>query len=301
MDALSLSDGTIDGAAALLAERLPRLPERHVPAWVKALPREQLQERLAEVIAHAFEATSTAQDVIEQETAKGRALMEVYEEVFPILEAVSRGEKGHPDSSCRVRDPLEPEQLSKEALGPVREAALPKAPRCCLGDPVADTRHGRPPSGRMRFKDFRGPALVGGASMPAPAHGVVTDAREPLLLLGSFNNWDANVARRLHSLRPIGKGRLTWQESILEVEVSEYGESFIVVSANRLMDWRLLPGSSDNVLREGDREHVDVVHVVGPPQPGESKFQLPGNGIRGFVDVRVSLSPDFVQVWFVEL
>eukprot|EP00931_Biecheleriopsis_adriatica_P121374 TRINITY_DN96454_c0_g1_i1.p1 TRINITY_DN96454_c0_g1~~TRINITY_DN96454_c0_g1_i1.p1 ORF type:complete len:174 (+),score=38.35 TRINITY_DN96454_c0_g1_i1:59-523(+) len=145
MDAASMGGGTPAGTAKVITQSLMSQPEDVQPAWMKGRTEKEVCEIVTQSICEAVEASYVVKDYMDAERAKGRDFDEIYSEVQPYLEYVSRplDETGIPDGAADMfpgagRGGAAPPNFmdsvarreAKRATAPHRNLqAWPKAPR----------------------------------------------------------------------------------------------------------------------------------------------------------------------------
>jgi len=151
-----------------------------------------------------------------------------------------------------------------------------------------------------------GRTAVGGSAPSAPATVPPRpmflgpeDLREPLLLLGTCNNWNVEEAKEHFRFKRFSGGPSQgYQESRLIVRCFKEVFEFQVVSAKRLWDWRIYPSSRDVELERGVKDRVQAGLLVGADHTGADgkNFRVRKNDDK--VYVMVSLSEGCgVRVW----
>lgn len=142
------------------------------------------------------------------------------------------------------------------------------------------------------------PAALGGAPPPLAASAV--DVREPLLLLGSCNNWNVEEAKeKFRFKRHSGGEAQGYQESRLIVRCPKESFEFQVVSARRLWDWRLYPSGDNMELTRGMKDQVQVGLFVGTDHEdlhGKNFRVRKSFGDKIYIMVSLSAS-DGLHVW----
>ncbi|CAJ1345024.1 unnamed protein product [Effrenium voratum] len=90
MDAAAQGGGTPAGTAKVITQGLMAQPEEVRPAWMKGRTEAEVCEIVTRSICEAVEASYVVKDYIDSERTKGRIFDDIYGEVQPYLEYVSR-------------------------------------------------------------------------------------------------------------------------------------------------------------------------------------------------------------------
>jgi len=300
MSSLATSDGTFGSVAEKLVENLPRLPSQQTPKWLKRVPRKLLTEKVRQCLVEAYEVTILVQQYIDQETRKGRELEEVFEEVKPILEKADKPmmrADGTVDKECEAE--------LNELRDKITDAGDPSDEDDIGGEVddgfcIAVPEKTKPPV-ESRLKTLHS------ASKPAEEMDQVLNIHEDLILVGDPNDWNINTARKLFSLVQRKMTKDGSQEHSIEVRVPADGMCFFICSAQKPDSWRLYPGPGPTVLREGDKDLINVNWVAGAPnkvlpEAGQLWFEILGTGTAGPVKVTVRLTEDDKpSIWFTEV
>jgi len=267
-DALSSSDGTVGGLSKVLAEQLPLLPEGDVPEWIRDTPQPELTEIISKVVSEAYLGTMAVETHMRTEREKGRPYTEIYGEVKPYIDFVSRPiPKAREEGDCEDGPPVQPPW----AWQPV---------------PTWET------NGFVHSKETNG-----------IAHSKESEKREefnfrePLMLVGDCNDWDLDQARQEHRLQPLKDTSQedkssSYQESSLRVLLKEDGFFFQIMTFREEAKWRIYRGDGPKQLRCGIRDHVKPVLAMGEQAEKQAygrNFGIAGSEVDRFVEVRVSV------------
>lgn len=99
--------GTPAGTAKVITQSLVALPPDQKPAWMEGKTEKEIRELVTEAICEAVEASYVVKDYIDSERAKGRDFDDIYSEVQPYLDYVSRpiGQEQPEDGAPRAASP----------------------------------------------------------------------------------------------------------------------------------------------------------------------------------------------------
>jgi hypothetical protein len=270
-DALSRSDGTVGGVSKVLAEQLPLLPEDEVPEWIRDTPQGELVEIISKVVSEAYTETMAMETHMRKEREKGRPFEEIYGEVKPYIDFISR-----PIPKAR--------KLGDSEDGPPLQPPWARQPPW-----IQET------NGFSHLKDSE--------------HREEFDFREPLMLVGDCNDWDLEQARQEHRLRPLKNTSQedessAYQESSLRVLLQDDGLFFQIMSFDEEAKWRIYRGDGPKQLRCGVRDHVKPVLAVGEQAEKQAygrNFGIAGSEVDRYVEIWVQVeATGTIQVWFTE-
>mmetsp|Transcript_17536 Transcript_17536/g.39753 ORF Transcript_17536/g.39753 Transcript_17536/m.39753 type:complete len:358 (-) Transcript_17536:96-1169(-) len=350
VEALAHSDGTLGGVATVLADRLPKMPHEQIPRWVKTKNKKELVEELTQALIETYECMSKVNKYVEEERAKGRDFEEVYAEVKPYIDEVSR--PMHPEGGEELMNGEDRDnrltQMENKLFNRDQQMSFLYENQRGQGEPAmgADgdfhdpnrfmmkgymddaVKQAKQASSPHRHLDMglRNPAGAlederDGRSHPPTDHLALTSApaldpyssaeginvQEPLVLLGSINEWDEKRAQTFHRLSKCKSRDPSIQEHRLRVRVPEDGMEFVICSWDNPQGWRLFPGDGPMALREAVQDHVNTYLAVGTrsevlSMSGDRRFEVRGTGMAGAVDIRVLLTQgDQPLVWFTEI
>jgi len=306
MDALAMSDGTVAGLAKVLAEQIPNLPPEAVPEKFRKLSKREILEEMTEAVEDAYICSNVIKEHLDAEVAKGRDIQDVYEEVKPYID--HRRRKFAVDEEDEDLFDLPGQKKTRDA-DPSYTAALMQARRSCaphrrLRELPTDPRQTR---GDHFYRASDPISTVSLLSSNTRLYPRPREIREPLMLVGSINNYSLTEAAKWYSFNFVGRRDASQQESKVRVEVPADGMYFQIVSVTQGLKWRLMPATPQRELEDGDRQRVqvNVVHdknATDSPDVFRNCFEIKGTGNEGTADVWVSLSiTKGVEVWFMDL
>lgn len=90
MDALAQGGGTPAGAAKIISQNLIALREVERPPWMNGKTEKEIIDTVTRCICEAVEASYVVKDYVDEERSKDRDFDEIYSEVQPYLDHVSR-------------------------------------------------------------------------------------------------------------------------------------------------------------------------------------------------------------------
>jgi len=315
MDVAALGGWTARGTARVLQDRIAAMPTDQRPTGIESLSPQRMEELLTKVIVHVVEATQLVQDYMDSERAKGRDFEEIYLEVKPYLERVSRPiEEDMRDGAYHpyfteeapfvgVAGRADPE-VQIYAQADAREHARQTAPHRHLaawfdnGGPGAGNRS----QGSAAAADPAAPSS-GQPAAPPPDLLREEDLDEPLMAIGSCNGWRVEEARRLHCFEPCLDSPPELRVNVLRLFVPAKGVQFQILSREKGWEWLLFP-SHKGTLHRGEARSVAAALGLGPDADEKSRSQdFRVKGEKGpIVEVRVSLTLERgARVWFTEV
>mmetsp|Transcript_23168 Transcript_23168/g.48196 ORF Transcript_23168/g.48196 Transcript_23168/m.48196 type:complete len:311 (+) Transcript_23168:50-982(+) len=306
MDALALSDGTISGLGKVLADRMPQLPPDELPKWCKNKGKKELAEMMTALVSDAYESSQVVRSYLDVECAKGRSFDEVYEEVRPILEAKTK--------RLATIDPAAQQELDADMGADDDDsssfvAALLQSRRCRLPHErlqsmPEDPRVWKPPARGDIQREREDSRRYGCCTRTYPR---ASEVREPLMLVGSTNDWNIEQAAHNYTFKSTGASDPSCQESKLRIVIPAEGLRFQILSAKQGPRWRLTPSTQRQTLEDGGRGVV-LVRIVDDKagsatlESFEASFEIKGSGVSGTADVWVAISVEQgCDVWFVDL
>mmetsp|Transcript_164222 Transcript_164222/g.526668 ORF Transcript_164222/g.526668 Transcript_164222/m.526668 type:complete len:341 (+) Transcript_164222:138-1160(+) len=316
MDAAALGGWTARGTARVLQDRFAALPADQRQAWMESLSPQRMEELLTKVIVDVVEAAQLVQDYMDSERAKGRDFEEIYLEVKPYIERVSRPisedmRDGTYDPTSTEEAPFmaaaggaDPEaQIHAEAVA--REHARQTAPHQNLaawfdiGSPGAGNRS----QGSAAAADPAAPS-TGQPAAPPPDLLREEDLDEPLMAIGSCNGWRVDEARRLHCFEPCLDSPPELRVKVLRMLVPAKGVQFQILSREKGWEWLLFPSRKQGTLHRGEARSVAAALVLGPHADEKSTcrdFRVKGD--KGpIIEIRVSLTMERgARVWMTEV
>eukprot|EP00445_Apocalathium_hangoei_P040482 CAMPEP_0203967668 /NCGR_PEP_ID=MMETSP0359-20131031/96561_1 /ASSEMBLY_ACC=CAM_ASM_000338 /TAXON_ID=268821 /ORGANISM="Scrippsiella Hangoei, Strain SHTV-5" /LENGTH=339 /DNA_ID=CAMNT_0050905585 /DNA_START=103 /DNA_END=1122 /DNA_ORIENTATION=- len=315
MDAAALGGWTARGTARVLQDRFAALPADQRPAWMQGLSPQKMEELLTKVIVDSVEASQIVQDYMDSERAKGRDFEEIYSEVKPYLDRVSRPidedmTDGTYDPSFTEEAPFVGDvgrayaEVQIHAQAAAREHARQTAPHQNLaawfdiGSPGAGNRS----QGSAAAADPAAPS-TGQPAAPPPDLLREEDLDEPLMAIGSCNGWRVDEARRLHCFEPCLDSPPELRVRVLRLRVPASGVQFQILSREKGWQWLLFP-SHKGTLHRGEARSVAAALGLGPDADEKSRSQdFRVKGEKGpIVEVRVSLTLERgARVWFTEV
>jgi len=305
MDALALSDGTLAGLGMVLAERMPQLPPEEMPAWCKNKGKKELADMMTALVSDAYESSQVVRSYLDMECAKGRSFDEVYEEVRPILEAKT---KRLATIDPTAQNELEAAEGSEEEDSNSFVAAILQSRRCRLpherlqGVPE-DPRVWKPPGRGV----ISGDRIFDRCDCRTRAYPRASEVREPLMLVGSMNDWNIEQAAQNYTFKFTGASDPSCQESKLRIVIPAEGFRFQILSAKQGPRWRLTPSTQRQTLEDGSSGGVPARIVDDRAGSAsldsfEASFEIKGSGVSGKADMWVSMSVEQgCDVWFVDL
>lgn len=314
MDAAALGGWTARGTAKVLMDRLQGMPADSRPGWMDGLSSQKLEELLTKVIVDAVEASQVVQEYMDTEREKGRDFDDIYADVKPYLDRVSRPiEEDMKDGTLDTK--------AEELLGVAQQELGSKAA-------AKDRRQQRAPHrnlGASRQASSASPELSKGILSGAPfdymrrssaAESLLRRGRpgpdtlrsmdlgEPLVLVGCCNGWRVDEARRLHRFQRIEGTAAGVHMSHVRVKVPKAGLRFIILSAEKEWQWRLIPAKKGTVHR-GEKNAQPAALAMGPDADEKARgkdFKVKGERGYGVVDVHVSLDLERgAHVWLIEV
>jgi len=317
MDAAALGGWTARGTAKVLMDRLVALQPDQRPAWMEGLTTQKLEDLLTKVIVDSVEASQVVQEYMDTERVKGRDFDDIYADVKPYLDRVSRPiEEDMKDGTLdqATEDLMNAAETELEAKVAAREKRHHRAPHRNLA--------AREPTGLDSIGEPAGLGVVPPTISPAqqesrrsPATPTTAPERplsdtmrsmdlgEPLVLVGSCNGWRVDEARRLHRFQP-SEGAESAHESYVRVKVPSGGLRFLILSAEKEWQWRLFP-SQKGTLHRGEERAQAAGLAMGPDADEKARgkdFKVKGDKGYGVVDVRVALDLDRgARVWISEV
>jgi len=250
LDAAALGGWTARGTARVLQDRLLTLPQNQRPRWLEGLSEYNVEELLTQVIADAADNAAVIEEYMLAEREKGRDFDEVYDSVQPFIAQISR------PLSEEVKDgsyhrPALPEALasfsaaSTSKIGrsfeaQLRESNLQSAPHRLLAPRIASQAE---------------PGLSRGRLTACAADSLkAEDLSEPLMLVGSPNGWDANLAFESFRFETCMDTSPDENVKMLRVQVPEEGVQFQILSQRRVWEFILFPGKKSRLHRGEDRQ-----------------------------------------------
>jgi len=324
MDAAALGGWTARGTAKVLQERLLALPDEQRPTWMVGLTTPKLEELLTKVIVDAVEASQVVQEYMDSEREKGREFEEIYADVKPYLDRVSRPiEEDLKDGTLNTStdDLMGIAEIELEAKAAAKEKKSARAPHRNLASTMQSQfpttvqpgfgAHGYPST-------FRVPPYSSGPSAPPATRADRTavarerpvsdtlrslDLGEELVLVGVMNGWRTDEAKKKHRFRNILKPDSKTAVNSITIDVPASGSRFLIVSADKEWQWRLFPAAK-GTLHRGEHRAVPAGLAMGPEadsKAGGKDFKIAGkkNETRT-VEVRVSLDLEHgAKVWLV--
>eukprot|EP00930_Biecheleria_cincta_P066960 TRINITY_DN53312_c0_g1_i1.p1 TRINITY_DN53312_c0_g1~~TRINITY_DN53312_c0_g1_i1.p1 ORF type:complete len:155 (-),score=43.30 TRINITY_DN53312_c0_g1_i1:11-475(-) len=90
MDAAAEGGGTASGTAKVITRSLMAIKEDQRPIWMSAKTEKEVCEIVTQSIVEAVEASYVVKDYLDAERSKGREFDDIYGEVKPYLDYVSR-------------------------------------------------------------------------------------------------------------------------------------------------------------------------------------------------------------------
>mmetsp|Transcript_164233 Transcript_164233/g.526708 ORF Transcript_164233/g.526708 Transcript_164233/m.526708 type:complete len:340 (+) Transcript_164233:73-1092(+) len=315
MDAAALGGWTARGTARVLQDRFEALPADQRPAWMQGLSPQKMEELLTKVIVDSVEASQIVQDYMDSERAKGRDFEEIYSEVKPYLDRVSRPidedmTDGTYDPSFTEEAPFVGDvgrayaEVQIHAQAAAREHAKQSAPHRNLGAWVENGGPGAV-NRSQGLAAVAAPAAPsrGQAAAPPPDPLMEEDLGEPLMAIGSCNGWRVEEARRLHCFEPCLDSPPELRVSVLRLRVPASGVQLQILSREKGWQWLLFP-SHKGTLHRGEARSVAAALGLGPDADEKSRSQdFRVKGEKGpIVEVRVSLTLERgARVWFTEV
>mmetsp|Transcript_23233 Transcript_23233/g.59164 ORF Transcript_23233/g.59164 Transcript_23233/m.59164 type:complete len:340 (+) Transcript_23233:132-1151(+) len=315
MDVAALGGWTARGTARVLQDRIAAVPADQRPAWMQGMSPQKMEELLTKVICDAVEASQIVQDYMDSERAKGRDFEEIYSEVKPYIDRVSR--PINEDMKNGTYDPTSTEeatfmaaaggadpeaQIHAEAVA--REHARQTAPHRTVGAWVDNARSGagNTSQGVAAASAPAAPSKVQAAA-PPPDTLMEEDLDEPLMAIGSCNGWRVEEARRLHCFEPCLDSPPELRVRVLRLRVPASGVQFQILSREKGWQWLLFP-SHKGTLHKGEARSTAASLGLGPDADEKSRSQdFRVKGEKGpIVEVRVSLTLERgARVWFTEV
>lgn len=326
MDAAALGGWTARGTAKVLKDRLQGLSADQRPPWMDGMTSQKLEELLTKVIVDAVEASQIVQEYMDTERAKGRDFEEIYSDVKPYLDRVSRPiEEDLKEGTLHAAEDLigmAELELENKAARVEKEHA--RAPHRNLAASFSASFPGSLGS-KMPPRGVQGAASRGkkgataddartstdvsssGKARPPPDTLRSMDFGEQLVLVGACNGWRVDEAKRLHKFMPVESGDEAVHMSVCRVKVPYTGLRFLIVSAEKEWQWRLFPSGKGTLHRSEDRA-VAAGLAMGPDadeKAGGKDFKIKGKAAKGsicYMDVTVSLDQERgVRLWLTEV
>lgn len=277
------------------------VPPDQRPAWMDGMAKPKMEEVLTKVIIDAIEASQTVGRYFDTERAKGREFDDIFAEVKPYLDHVSRPiDKDMRDGIYApateefrgsVADP------GVEVKAAYKELAKQPAPHRTL----ATWSEGVPlEPGKLASGDAT-PAAKERPQGPSDPLSP-PDLEDSFLLVGSCNGWSPEDAQRQHQFKPSEGVDPARHEHMLRVKVPDAGLEFQILSVTRLWRWRLFP-SQKTTLKAGEAAALvaSVASGADADEKAVKDFRLKRSTTHGFVDIRFSLSLELgARIWFTE-
>mmetsp|Transcript_97113 Transcript_97113/g.270209 ORF Transcript_97113/g.270209 Transcript_97113/m.270209 type:complete len:353 (+) Transcript_97113:69-1127(+) len=310
LDAIALTDGTVGGVAELLARLLPKLPKRQQPNWIKNKTKKELKQALVRIISEAYTSCGVMQDYMVRQQEKGDDMEDIWYNVEPFMEEMSRPWGGDEDEgvlqALQALEALEAHGEGQDLLQSGPEVVRSQKQLLAIrkfADVVKlqlqerlrarEDEDGRPeqvpsvgqlpePATQEAHLPAVAPLPEQPAEAPRPEEAPLEasrdqptiDIQEPLLLLGTPNGWDFEEARRRHRLAfyKTRRSSASVQESKVRVEVHADGMEFCIASADQPERCVLLPsGSGPRDLDETDKNRVQAQLAAGAPVLEEAR------------------------------
>mmetsp|Transcript_17729 Transcript_17729/g.31018 ORF Transcript_17729/g.31018 Transcript_17729/m.31018 type:complete len:149 (+) Transcript_17729:57-503(+) len=127
MDAAAMGGGTPAGTAKVITQSLAALTEDQKPKWMKGKSEKEINDIVTQSICEAVEASYVVKDYMDKERSKGRDFDEIYGEVQPYLDYVSRplDEIGAQAPQPDFDEPRIPDFEEQAARREVKKASAP--------------------------------------------------------------------------------------------------------------------------------------------------------------------------------
>lgn len=300
MDAVALGGGTVGGTATLMAERMMKMPADQQPRWMEGKTEEEVSEIVAKIIMDAIETSDVVVQFMDAETSKGRSFEDAYAEVKPYIDEQSKPYTGGEDD--------EDDDL-KGAYTTSSDEPLAHTSRYG-GRPTRDAApHQRASLMRRPDDDWLMPVAVSQTRREerGPEGAFAFDPSEPLVLVGSCNDWSLAEARRRHTFERVDKdpGSLAVESKVRIEKVPEEGLTFAILSLRKTWKWRIYPAGnsrSSSKLKRGRTDPTVAQLAQGEDadlESGGRDFFVRSTGLDCPVEIRVSIAGENkIQVWY---
>lgn len=291
MDACALGGWTARGAAKVLQDRLSALPPDHRPSWMDGLNAQRMEEIITMVIVDAVEASQVVQEYMETEQGlKGRDFDEVYTEVKPYIDRVSRPLDEDMRSGLYGPGSQAMRRSRQEAEMEVRARTAVREEEPLVASSVICSRQGF--AVPLSLPPLESDKLAG------------SDLLESLVLVGSCNGWDVHEARLSYCFLPDKGSTSGSQISALRLHVPEGGVEFQILSQEKEWNWILFPSQKPS-LHLHERRASGAFLAVGDNADKKSRcrdFRIKAKRAGEEVVLKVSLSLEFgIRVWLDEV
>jgi len=133
---------------------------------------------------------------------------------------------------------------------------------------------------------------------PAPRPMGKPDPEEPILLVGSCNDWNPDTARKhfQFSIEKVPRGTY----SRLGIDITTDRFEFQILSFDKLWDWRLYPRGPIEELKPNDTHRIPVDFMWGKDHRAANHRNFRVTKMKGRrIEILVAIAADGINVWCI--